>query len=326
MTMPNLTLFRLRRGWLSSLALALGIGTAVLGVSRARAQMPPPTLSPEKIEMGTFYKHARVRIEGTAPSNAGVLVVIRGAEEDEFLNRKGRVGIIWLNTDRIHVQQAPSVFLSFSSAEVGSLLDRASLDQFQLDETAIKNQIRCFCRCKCKLTGGKTSPSCLRGMEPNPAYAELLRTSFLNLKKSEGNYRAYPSTVSLARMVDPGTAYKTEFEWPKTAPPGEYRVEVYACSDHKVVAQSAATLQLVEVGFPAFVANLAIDHSWIYGSGAVLIAMLAGFGIDALTTWIRRPRRGPRTRKEQPLLAAPGVPPVKPKPADVREREVVHRG
>jgi hypothetical protein len=118
-----------RCGFLQTLTVAVGAGmlavtAAAAQVAAATAQMPPPVLAPEKIGMGAFYDGARVHIEGTAPAGSGVLVVIRGSENDEFFNRTGRVGPIWLNVDRIHIKQAPSVFLTFASADVSSLLDR----------------------------------------------------------------------------------------------------------------------------------------------------------------------------------------------------------
>jgi hypothetical protein len=303
--------------------LPLATVVALSALSMAQAQMPPPALTPETIRLGTLYHHAHVHIGGTAPSDAGVLVVIRGDEQDEFLNRKGRVGILWLNADRIHVQRAPSVFLTFSSAPVTSLLDRASLDQYELDEAAIRNRILCFCQCKCKLSGTHGAQVCTRGMKPGPAYGELLRSSFLNLKENEGSYHSYPGAVTLAQAADPGTDYALDFEWPGAAQPGSYRVEVYACCNQKVIASSLATLKLVEVGFPAYVTNLAFARPWTYGWLAVLVAMVAGFGIDALTSRIRRPKHGSRSGKGRPPLAP--TRPAEPEPAGAHEKETVHR-
>lgn len=293
-------------------------------LSVAHAQMAPPTLTPQTIGMGAFYRGAHVRIQGTAPQACGVLIVIRGAEKDEFLNRKGRIGIIWLNADRIHVKQAPSVFLNFSSSDLSSLLDRASLDEYQLDETALRKHIHCLCHCKCKLTGANTMQTCMRGMEPDPIYAEFLRTGFLNLKENEGSYGQNPRAVRLASNSSLSTDYLLDFQWPSKAPPGDYAVEVYACRDHRVIAQSATTLQLVEVGFPAYVAGLASERPWVYGSGAVLLAMLAGFGIDALTAGLRRRKRGPLPASGQAIPKERAARP-EPKPVDAPDKEVVHR-
>lgn len=275
----------------------------------AQAQMAAPTLLPQKIAIGTLYNGAHVRITGIAPPSSGVLIVIRGDQKDEFLDRKGRVGIIWLNTERIHIKQAPSVFLSFSSADVNSLLDRTNLDHYRLDMAAICARIHCLCHCKCKLTGIHADQRCVHGTEPDPAYAELLRTSFLNLKETDGSYCQHFGAVHVARLADSRIEYTLDFQWPRTAPAGVYAVEVYACRDRTVVDHSTGTLKLVEVGFPAYVASLASAHPWIYGSAAVLIAMFAGFGTDALTAWIRRPKRQARKGKDTASVASAAAAP-----------------
>ena len=306
--------------------LIIALLTGAWLVGPANAQMPPPTLTPEKIGMGAFYSGSSVRIQGSAPDASGVLVVIRGVEKDEFLNRKGRVGIIWLNADRIHFKQAPLAFLRFSSADVDSLLDRANLDQYTLDEAAIRNRVHCLVHCKCKLTGGQMQQSCTHGVEPDSAYGQLLRDSFLNLKMSEGSYQLHSGAVKLASFSGPGTQYDLSLQWPRKLPPGSYSVEVYACRDRKVIAHSAATLELVEVGFPAYMANLAAKRPWTYGSGAVLIAMIAGFGIDALAVRLRRIKRRARAGEAAPSLAKAETAPTGAKPEETHDHEIVHRG
>ncbi|MGB8478715.1 MAG: TIGR02186 family protein [Acidobacteriaceae bacterium] len=269
------------------LALSLALGAGATTIAAATVQMPPPTLVPDKIAMNTFYAGARVRIEGTAPSRSGIVVVIRGNQRDEFFNRKGRIGFLWLNTDRIHIKRVPSVFLTFSSTDASALLDRAGLDENQLDETAIVGQMRCHCHCKCSLTDPAKQTGAADA-EPEPAYKQLLHADILSLKQHEGSYAVKPRSVSLTEGGSSGTHYTLQFQWPLKAPPGDYRVEVYACREHKVIARSVATLQLVEVGFPASLQKLASRYPWIYGAGAVLAAMLAGFGTDALVRLRRR--------------------------------------
>jgi hypothetical protein len=271
--------------------LTLVIGVGLYFVCASATEMAPPTLSPQTVAMGTFYNGVRVQVEGTAPADSNILVVVRGAEKDEFFNRKGRVGVIWLNVDRIHIQRAPSVFLRFSSADVNSLLDRASLNQYELDESAIKNRLHCLCHCKCNLAGAHTQASGAHDSQPDPAYAELLRTNFLRLKEREGSYRMFPGAVSLSNLAGSGTKYALNFLWPRKAAPGNYDVEVYACCNGKVIARSVGTLQVAEVGFPAYMASLSSERPWLYGAIAVLVAMVAGFGTDALTTWIRNLRK-----------------------------------
>ncbi len=255
----------------------------------ATAQMMPPSLAPQRIAMGTFYDGSRIHVTGTAPSGSGILIVFRGSEQDEFFDCKGREGFIWLNADKIHVKHAPSLFLTFGSGSNSALLDPLSLNRYVLDEGALAARIRCLRHCKCNRTGNQANEDGARDQVPDPAYAKMLLTSFFALKEHEGRYAARAGAVRL-KPENGETRYSLQLEWPKSALPGKYQVEVYACRDHGVIARSATVLEVAEIGFPAYMANLSTEHRWIYGICAVLAAMLAGFGIDGLTSRFRRSR------------------------------------
>ena len=258
------------------------------------AQMPTPRLVPEMIAMGTFYDGAHVRIEGTAPAMSGVVVTIEGTERDEIFDRKGRVGPIWLTVDKIHVQSAPSVFLRFSSAALGSLLDREEVQKYQLDEAAIVCRCRILCHCKCD-SMDRMKMSGVDDTVPDSLYAAVLISDFLKLKEHDGRYEEHPGSVHIA-AANAGTNYALEFEWPKNIAPGRYRVTVYACRDRRVVAQSATLLHVEEVGFPEYMAKMASAKPWEYGAVAVLVSVLAGFLTDLITSSLRR-RRKPETKR-----------------------------
>jgi hypothetical protein len=233
-----------------------------------------------------------MRIEGTSPAGSQVMVVIRGDENDEFFNKKGRVGPIWVNTDKIHIAGAPSLFLSFSSVGVDSLLDRASVETYQLDERAIKNRLACRSHCKHSATTGHRAASSTlaecAGVEPDQQYRELIRNSFLALKSRQGRYQTHPDALRMVNATADSSSYRLDLDWPRSAPPDSYQVEVYACKNRSVVGRTTALLQVVEVGFPAQMAALSGGHPTAYGLIAVLAAILAGFTIDALTVRLRR--------------------------------------
>jgi hypothetical protein len=253
-------------------------------------------VSPEAIQMGAFYNGAKMRIEGTAPSGSQVLVIIRGEEHDELFNKKGRVGPIWVNTDRIHVAFTPSLFLSFSGADATALLDPSSIEAYQLDEQAIKNRLASRSHCKCDTTVRHHTRSgaiakCA-GVEPDPQYRELIRSYYLALKSRQGRYQTHLNAVRMVNATADDSRYSLDFDWPRSAPPDSYQVEVYACKNRSVVARTTAQLRVVEVGFPEQMATLAGGHPTVYGLIAVLAAVLAGFTIDALTVRLRRSSGG----------------------------------
>ena len=282
---------RYRKPWVALplvLAATLAAGAPSL---QGTPPMTPPSLTPQRIAMGALYNGARVRIDGTAPAAAGIVVEIEGTWQDETFDRKGRVGPIWLTVDKIHVQQAPSVFLRFSSAPIESLLDRDEIQRYRLDATAIVHRCRILCQKKCSSTE-PAKQRAANGAIPDPRYAAVLASDFLNFKEHAGAYAEHPGTVQTVSTRS-GTAYSLNIDWPRSFAPGSYRVRIYACRGLRVIAQSSTTLLVEEVGFPAYMANLAETRPWEYGILAVLAALLAGFLTDLLTTSLRR-RRTPR--------------------------------
>jgi uncharacterized protein (TIGR02186 family) len=277
-------------------ALLLGIVVAALSFARpchAAAGADSETtlkLSPETIEMGAFYNGAPIRMEGTVPSGSQVMVIIRGVSKDELFNKKGRVGPIWINTDKVHVTGTPSLFLRFSSADVHSFLDRQTIDAYELDELSVKHRMHI-----------RTKHG-----EPDPQYRELIENSYLTLKKKNGSYRRVADRVQITEST--GKAhFSLKFNWPKEAPPGSYQVEVYACRGGAIVARTGAALRLVEVGFPAFMASLAHQHPYWYGVLAVLMAVIAGFGIDAIASRLRGVKKPVPAEAVPPAVAEPAV-------------------
>jgi hypothetical protein len=312
-----------RRTWLllAAAAAAGAVALAPANTASPQVSMPPPKLSPGVIPMGAFYNGARLRIEGTAPPQSGVVIVIEGSERDEFFNRKGRVGPLWLNVDRIHVKNAPSVFLRFSSSPLHAMIGSNDIDHYQLDEAAIMDRIRFLCRCRCSLTD-RSKQSGAQDAVPDPAYSQRLYADFLQLKHRNGTYREQPGAIQLA-AAPWGTAYALEFDWPRNIPPGRYRVSVCACSAHQVIAQSSATLQLQEVGFPAYMSRLAFATPWMYGIGAVLAAAFAGFLTDLLANGFRRKRKAQSQTGAQPPEPSSVTP--EEAAAETHEPEISHR-
>jgi len=263
--------------------------------------------------MGTFYGGARVRVEGEAPSGSEVIVVIRGPEETEYFNRKERVGPVWLSVDKVHVTRVPSVFVRLASGDVHSLLDEATVDGHQLDESALERRMSVRSHCQCaggRSAGSGSPPACTTGVEPEEPLLERIRASYLALKRQEGTYQVLPEAVALSASPGGGTLYTTEVDWPRRARPGDYRIEVLACRDGAVVGRASTTLPVVKAGAPARIGEFASSHPMAYGAFAVLAAAMTGLAMDSLVRR-RRPRgvgrRGPRLPPSPPPLPPPAA-------------------
>jgi hypothetical protein len=305
-------------GWAaSSLTLALLVPAAAWSAPLAAPALSV-RLSPDAVRMGAFYRGATVRVEGEAPPGTAVVVVIRGPEEAQFFNRKGRVGPVWLSVDTVHVTRVPSLFVRLGGGDVRSLVDEASVEALQLDESAVQSRMSIRIHCKCRpgattSTDASPAPPCPTGAEPDQHQLELIRTSYLALKRQEGIYQVLPDAVRTTASADGGTLYTAELEWPRRARPGSYQVEMFACRDRAVVGRASAVLPVVQTGAPARIGELAGEHPTAYGAFAILAAVVTGLAMDSVVRR-RRPRgvgRGPRAtppsapRRPEPAAAPP---------------------
>lgn len=222
------------------------------------AARPAPALNPQTVEMGAFFDGARVHLEGVAEAGEQVIVVARGAEQAEDFNRKRRWGPIWISSGRVHVTGGPSVWLLFSSGPVGEILKPHAIRLHRLDRASL------------------TAPVHVAVEEHETS---LFRSTYFDLKRSRQLYAEQPGTVQL-RPSASGAAYTLDFAWPRTAPPGSYRTEVYFCRNGEVVGLSEAPLKVVKVGLPKTIAELSTGRASLYGILCILAAAAAGFGMD----------------------------------------------
>lgn len=241
--------------------------TIILLISAASLWAADVTVKvmPGTIRVGAMYDGVPMRVEGVAGAGSQVVAVIRGTELDEVFNRKGRMGPIWVNAEKVHISGAPSVFFAFSPADLKNILRREAIDRYQLDEDAIKANMR-------------------------TKSGEIVRASYVTLKKDEGSYRTISNGITMGRPDGNLAPYSADFHFPKKVPPGSYEVTVYECRGGEVIGAATATVKVVETGSPAVISSLARDHGSIYGALAVMAAILAGFGIDFLATRIFKKR------------------------------------
>ncbi len=224
---------------------------------------PVVRLTPKRIEMGSFYSGARLRVDGLVSGAAKAVVVIRGAETKDVFNKKARFGFVWANAGKVTISRTPSLFLCFSPEPVHNMLNSDTIRHRLLDEAVIQALM-------------------LIEPEQEARTAAVLRSNYLALKKANGLYCILPGSLNMGQPTEGGTPYSAEFLWPKKAPPASYTVTVLECRGGMVTGEASISLEVVKVGFPATLAVLAYDRAPLYGLLAVLMAVAAGFGIDFL--------------------------------------------
>jgi uncharacterized protein (TIGR02186 family) len=234
-------------------------------VVQATAALEPSNvkLTPSTVELGTFYGGTKVHVAGTAAVGSKIIVVVRGPSAAEVFNKVGRVGPIWVNTGKVSISGVPSLLLIASSEPLNSCLSSTAIDQYQLDLGSLKKHMH---------------------IETKAPGRERVADDFLAFKAHQGNYRFNSVSVQMGAPTQQGVTYSLDFDMPKTAGPGKYQVSVLECGNGAVVNKADVDLAVVEVGFPALIARLARDRASLYGIISVIIAMVAGFGIDFIAS------------------------------------------
>jgi len=234
------------------------------GVCRA-AKKGEFKLTPPRVTMGFFYGGENLEVSGTASGGTDIIVTFTGKSTEEVLNRKVRVAGIWINRGKVHVSGVPSLFIGFSNKPPEKILSRELLDRYQLDENGFE-----------------------KSMEISPQELSLpeIRSAFINMKTRQKVYASFNGSdiIKMEPATNGLSTYKINFRWPKKAPSGIYYVRAFHCKEGNIVGQNELEFKVVEVGFPAWMSNLAEDSAFIYGIFAVVVALMVGLGIDFIAS------------------------------------------
>jgi hypothetical protein len=248
---------------------------AFSGLPACAFNRPQPVtvrVTPAVIRIGTFYGHARVRVDGTVPPGAEVLIAVRGADATQVFRPMKRFGPIWIKGSTFSISGVPSLLLVFSSAPLRECLSLADRDRLRIDAMAINKAM-------------EVSP---------PQRVSRLAGDFLKLETLRGSYHLEGGGIRLLDAGEGRQRFTLEFHWPEEAGPGDYAVTVNACQDGAVRDSVRVTLKVMETSFPAMMADLARDRAATYGFISIAIAVAAGFGIDFMVTRLFKKKLTPR--------------------------------
>jgi hypothetical protein len=230
------------------------------GSLSAQAAEPSLKVTPDNVQIGTFFSGQTVTVEGSIPGGAQAVLEVVGSSADMHLMRKGRRGFLWMNVGEITVHDAPSLYLVMSTAK--ELLTSAPGEA----------------------TWGYQSLEKRMGFSGRIETAErpLFMKQFLELMESEHIYATYPGALKVKATAGGQSAVKGTFFLPTNTKPGTYKVVLSVITGGKVMSTTSKDLTMGMVGFPALLANLAFQHGATYGIIAVVIAIVTGFAMGFL--------------------------------------------
>lgn len=243
----------MRLRWLR-LALVGSLGSWLLLGPRPVAALDAD-LSHHLIAITTAFSGTDVLVFGAVEDpDTDVAVVVRGPLDDETVRRRSRLGFVWLFTDRLTFRAVPGFYAVASSRPLDEMASPQALARHELGVTNLRLR-----------------PAA--GQEAGPEVVAAFRAALIRNKQRQ---RLYASEVGRVSFLGEAL-FRTRLAFPANVPPGAYQVQVLQFRDGAVINAQSSPLGISKIGLEAELFDLANHRPALYGAGAILLAITAGW-------------------------------------------------
>lgn len=224
-------------------------------------------INPRSVQIGLNFNGSEITVSGRAPEGAHIYVKVSSPADSIIeMNKKGKAGIFWLNTEKIRETEVPKLFHIISSAPLiqapAELRQELGLDG---DFTEIYSRAIIS-----KHREGGWAP--VTGEEARK-YIE----ASVNINRKNGLYFIGENSV----MVEDGK-FSGKLNLPPGIPQESCNVTVYAIRDGKLLDTKTGAFDVSSAGVVKWLNTMAVYDGPSYGIIAVIFALVCGMLITAL--------------------------------------------
>ncbi|SMH49093.1 TIGR02186 family protein [Maritimibacter sp. HL-12] len=222
----------------------------VAGLSQNAVQITATFVGSEILIFGA------VKRDAPAPAgDLGVVVVVEGPSDPITVRRKEKRMGIWVNTDAVEVEAAPSFYAIATSAP---------FDEIISPELNRERDI--------------SIPESVRILEDETATdTESFAEAVIRIRSKAGLYMINEGAVTMSE----DTLFNTRIELPSNLTEGDYQARIYLTRGGELVAEHSASIDVRKVGLERWLYNLAHEQAFLYGLMSLAIAIAAGWGASA---------------------------------------------
>ncbi len=237
-------------------------------VSPVAAEQVVVGLSQSRISITTNFDGSEILIFGAVkredaiPTDAPlhVAITVSGPSEAVNVRRKERRYGIWVNTDTIEVDRAPSFYAVATTGEWPEVVSEVEDLRHHI---SIRRAIRSV---------GAT-------IEGSEDFTEAL----IRIRESNGSYQTNLGTIDFEEQ----TLFNTTVRLPANLTEGDYSARFFLTRNGEVVDSFETTIPVQKVGLERFLFRLSREEPLIYGIMSIAIAIAAGWGASAAFRLIR---------------------------------------
>jgi uncharacterized protein (TIGR02186 family) len=208
--------------------------------------------------------YGAVKREGPIPttSKLDVIVTVEGPSEPVNVRRKSRQLGIWVNTDSVTIDRAPSLYAVASTAPLGEILSQTE-DLRQRIST--RQMIR--------------SVGAPGDISDSAAFTDAL----IRIRERDELYSLREGSVNLKS----DTLFRTTVDLPANLVEGAYKTRIFLLRDKKLVAKDETVIDVRKVGLERWLFDLAMDQPVIYAILALVLAAVSGWLASAAFRLLR---------------------------------------
>lgn len=183
-----------------------------------------------------------------------VVVVLEGAPVQVVSRKKSRVAGIWLNTSYSSYDSVPSYYAIASTRPVEEIADDAVLKENRIGFDHIQ-----------MMPSATSRPM-------SEAELREFRESVIRIKNRDGVYvQEDYGVVFIGRSL-----FRASIDLPANVPVGPLTARIYLLREGQLLSRYISKVNLEREGVERVLHAFAIDHSWLYGLAAVVLAAASG--------------------------------------------------
>ena len=225
-------------------------------------------LSQSRISISTNFDGSEILIFGAVKREAAiaedppleVIVTVQGPSKPIAVRRKEKRLGIWVNTDSVDVDAAPTFYAVATSAPWGQVIS-------DVEDLRHKVSIR----------------RAIRSVGANIEGSEDFTDALIRIRERQDLYQTNIGAVTL----DEDTLFSTSIRLPANLTEGDYSARFFLTRGGRVLDIHDTVIAVQKVGLERFLYNLAHQQPLVYGLMSLAIAIAAGWGASAVFRYIR---------------------------------------
>ncbi len=227
-------------------------------------------LSQDRVAITADFDGSEILIFGAikreAPIPAGppleVIVTVAGPSEPVTVRRKARRLGIWVNTDNVLIDLAPSFYAVATSGPLDDILSDTEDLRYRI---SIERAIRSV------------------GAAMHISEAQDFANAVVRIREEDELYSIREDTVA----VDEQTLFRTSIAMPANLTEGSYAARIFLTRGGNVISQYETAIDVRKVGLERFLYNMSREQPVWYGLMSLVIAISAGWGASTAFRLLR---------------------------------------